>query len=383
MKKLLFKIFVIVIISSLVLFMPIKLCADSLNKFVQYNKMCDIPNLDLGQNGETELFTIFYGNNAQNNADKYINKLNDIPEVSGTHRFNTNTNLITNLYIGVNDLKYKTVVEQIGIRDSVPINHRRLVVENAQGYQVSNNGTNWLDNSLNIGSYEIPEMFEETDYLKCKTGRYPQKSKNIKDNQMIEIMVTDGLGLSVGDTCFISLDAIDENDELVVLKASVVGIASKGVFLPYYDRYFSGDASTVKEAYNRIFHGEMIYYPDLSDFYVTNSHFRPDEEEVEDNTTVVLILVDENYAPSIENISTSFDGSSLTHKKGLLSSDKNLYKLETFANYKSTPYSDGYSIVQSELSLVICLLLFLVIFIVGVVFKVTKMVYIYMKENTK
>lgn len=374
MKKILLKTFLLIIISSLILSFPLKLCSLSINKYIQYHALRELSCFSLETTTESVQFSAFYGNDAQSNAHNYIKSIQDTPGVESTHIFNTNTNLITYLYTDVTDLKYKTVVEQVGRDDSIPINYRKLVVENSQGYQVSNSGTIWNENVLNIGSYEIPEMFVKTDYLKCTEGRYPDLELEYQNNETVEIMVTSGLGLNVGDSCYIALDAIDKNDELVVMKATVVGIASKGIFLPYYDRYFSGDASTVDEAYNRIFNGEMIYYPNLSKCYTYNSHFKPEEENAHDKTTVTMILVDKNMTSHIENILKEYDGVSISQKVGLFNSSKNVYELRTFVNYEDVAYFDSFSIAQTEVAFSICLLVFVLFYIITVAIKIISMI---------
>lgn len=374
MKKLLMKISLLVIVSLLILLFPLKLCYLSINKYIQYNELQELSCFSLGTNNESVQFFVFYGNNAQSNAHNYIENIQDTPGVESTHIFNTNTNLITYLYTDVADLKYKTVVEQVGRNDSIPINYRKLVVENSQGYQVSNSGTIWNENILNIGSYEIPEMFVKTDYLKCTEGRYPDLGLEYQNNETVEIMVTSDLGLNIGDSCYVALDAIDENDELVVVNATVVGIASKGIFLPYYDRYFSGDASTVDEAYNRVFNGEMIYYPNLSKFYTYNSHFKPEEENAHDKTTATMILVDNNMVSHIENILKEYDGVPISQKVGLFNSSKNVYELRTFVNYEDFSYFESFSIAQTELAFSICLLVFVLFYIITVAIKIISII---------
>lgn len=370
MKKTIIKIVALTIFSSLLIAFPLKLCFDAINKYIQYDKLCKTEYLNLGEDNETELFTVFYGKDAKNNAQKYIREIKENSKVVNTHTFNTNTNLITYLFTNVTDLKYKTVVEQVASRGSTPINYRRLVTENAEGFEVSNNGTLWNDEVLNIGSYEIPEMFVKSDHLQCKEGRYPDFDLKYNKGDTVEIMVTDGLGLNIGDTCFIALDAIDKNDELVVTKAEVVGIASKGIFLPYYDRYFSGEASTVNEAYNRVFNGEMIYYPDLSNFYVYNSHFKPEEEEVNDKTTVTIVLVEETGVSDVSEIAKKYDGTLISQRTGLLNATKNIYNLTTFVNYDATPYFESLSIAQTELYLTASLLVFIFAFVISVICKI-------------
>lgn len=382
MKKLLIRVLILVTVSFLILLFPVKLCADSINRYVQYNKLCNLPYFNLGENSETEQFTVFYGNDAQSNAHNYRESIKVVPEVKSVHVFNNNTNLITYLYTDVDDLKYKTIVEQVSGRGGTAINYRKLVVENAEGYEVSNSGTTWDDKVLNIGSYEIPEMFIKSDYLKCKEGRYPDFDFKYKNGDTVEIMVTDGLGLNTGDTCFISLDALDKNDELVVVKAKVVGIASKGVFLPYYERYFSGDATTVNEAYNRVFNGEMIYYPNLSDFYIYNSHFRPEEKDVDDRTTVAMTLVEENAVLEISEIAKKYDGTLASQRTGLFTSSKNIYSFRSFVNYEDVSYFESLSIAQTEFYCVISLIVFMVIFIISVITKIIRMLVKYKNENT-
>lgn len=370
------KIVFLFLSTCLLLSLPSKLCFDSLNRYYKYTQLCyGNVYLDLAEINQVEQFAVFYGNNASKSANSYIEKVNSIKGVESSHIFNTNTNLITQLFIGVNKLEYETKNEQVGTNvKGEPFIYRKLEVKNADGYQVTNNESLWVDGNLNIGSYEIPEMFVKSNCLKLKDGRYPDFKSSYSTGDIVEIVVTDGLGLKINDECFISLDALDENENLVVLKAKVVGIASKGVFLPYYERYFSEHSSDVSEAYNRVFNGEMIYYTDLSDLYKYNSHFTTEENEVNDNTIVTLILVDNEVASVTAGLLEEFDGKSIAAATGLLGSQENLFSFRYFDGYNDIAFGQDLSIAERELALTICLLIFILIYVIIIVIKIISMI---------
>jgi hypothetical protein len=351
------------------------LCFDSLNKYYQYKQLCyGNISLDLAETNQVEQFAVFYGDNANKNATSYIEKVSSIKGVESTHIFNTNTNLITQIFIDVNQLEYETKKEKVGttIKGKTFI-YRKLEVKNAEGYAVTNSESLWMDENLNVGSYEIPEIFVDVDYLKLKEGRYPDFELNYNTADTIEIIVTEGLGLKVNDVCFIALDALDENENIVVLKAKVVGVASKGIFLPYYERYFSEHSSNVSEAYNRVFNGEMIYYANLSGLYKYNSHFTPEENEVRDNTTVTLLLVDKEAATTTDDLLDKYDGKSIASATGLINSRENLFGFRYFDGYNDLGFGQNLSIVETELIFTIYLLIFILIYIISVLFKIISM----------
>lgn len=383
MKKfLILKIFVLIAISILLVNYPLKFCIDTLIEFSQYKQLCYTMGFDIGGTNKSEQVAVFYGNNAPKNAENYIKRISSIEGVESTHIFDTNTNLITQIFIGINNLEYETKCELIGTNaEGEPVNYRRLKVKNADGYEVTNNGSLWMKEHLNIGSYEIPDMFIKYDYLKLKEGRYPSKSEYIQ-RDYVEIVVTDGLGLKINDECFISLDALDENKNLVVLKAKVVGISSKGIFLPYYERYFSAQSSDVSEAYNRVFNGEMIYYTDLSSFYKYNSHFTNQEKEAIDTTTVTLLLIDKEKSAITSDLLDEYDGKNIASATGLISSPVNLFGFRYFSGYNDLAFGQNISTAETNLLFSIFLLSYILIYIISVVIKVVSLVRNYKTQNS-
>ncbi len=371
-KRLIIKIVALVLFSLLIISYPAKMCVDSIIRYKMYNDLCYNEHLFLDLPSSS--FSVFYGKSAIQNAENYINEVQNVVGVESTHVFDTNPDLITRIFIGTDNLVYKTISEQsVSDRGESTFNYRRLEVENFEGYSVENSSF-WNPVGPNIGSYELPEIFQMYDYLKCERGRYPDFTKKYKSGDTVEIMVTDGMGLDVGDKCFIALDALDENNELVVVKAEVVGIASKGVFLPYYKGYFSGDSTNVENAYKRVLYSEMIYYTNLGGLYKYNSHFTPDEVTPDTTTVTMVSFDDENTSvDKFEMLLDEFDGSTLVSKKGLFLYSVNISGLRDFIDYSDLGFAESLSIAQRELYLSVSLIVFMLFFVVVIILKIISM----------
>jgi hypothetical protein len=374
MKKIIIKSTFLIVFSALLITYPTKICFDSFIRSNQYNTLCYSEKLHFKLGNETEIiqFGVFYGNDAVKNAHDYKKNTINLEGVKDIHIFNTNTDLISQIFIGVDELQYETKISNFG--------ERMLCVTNTDGYQVTNHESFWNADTINIGSYELPEMFVDYDYLKLKEGRYPNFT--LENENIVEIVVTDGIGLKINDNCYIALNALDENENIVVLKAKVVGIANKGIFLPYFERYFSAEIANLNETYKRIYNSEMIYYPDLSKLYTFNSNFTPQEDNVNDTTTIVMILAEQNIALKTDSLFREYNGRSIARKTGLFSSDYNLSGFRNFNDYNDLSFGENWSIAQRELYLSSFLLFFILLFIITVFYKIINMIRNYKSENS-
>ncbi len=89
---------------------------------------------------------------------------------------------------------------------------------------------------------------------------------NNKNEDCIEIMVTDGFGAKVNDEIYFTVNGLDENYKQVVVKAKVVGIVEKGSFLYGYSDY-CGAVRTPESLHASIFENETIFTGDISYLY--------------------------------------------------------------------------------------------------------------------
>ncbi len=115
-----------------------------------------------------------------------------------------------------------------------------------------------------FSSYQLSEEFADRGLIKLKNGR--MMNFNEKNADCIEIVVTEGLGICIGETVYLTVNGLDEQYRQPVIKAEVVGIAEKGTFLFGSADYCGRDIGTEK-MYSYIFNQEMIYVPDLSYLY--------------------------------------------------------------------------------------------------------------------
>ncbi len=325
MKKL-FSSIAIIIAALLLTAYPVKLGTGLLTENKQYNELINYTKKDLHRENQRLSFYVFYGSNGAKDAREFLTETETLNDVQ-IFRFNTNTDLISGIYCGVDKLDYETVMQTAAGRTTY--NARTLKVKNADCIPVNNRESLWDDSSLNVGSYELPQMLAEDDYLNCKDGRYPDYTHKQTAGSTVEVMVTDGLGLSVGDTFFMSLDALDENENLVVVKATVVGIADKGIFLPYYERHARSSDYGVAETYNRVFNGEMIYYTDLSNLYSCNSNLLPEERDFAYTADVIMVRSSSDSAKAVTDTALKHNAIISTMKLGLfdLHSDMSEFRL--------------------------------------------------------
>lgn len=117
-KSIIIKSFLLVAVTIAIIAYPAKLCADVLVRQKQYTELCyNLPCNWAGANQSGQCAE-FYGNNAQKNASDFVEKLRKTEGVTGTHTFNTNPDLITGLYKGVDNLDYETTVEKSPARQT-------------------------------------------------------------------------------------------------------------------------------------------------------------------------------------------------------------------------------------------------------------------------
>ena len=76
----------------------------------------------------------------------------------------------------------------------------------------------------------------------------------------------------------------------------------------------------------------------------------------------------------IENILKEYDGVPISQKVGLFNSSKNVYELRTFVNYEDVSYFESFSIAQTELAFSICLLVFVLFYIITVAIKIISII---------
>ncbi len=341
MKKLYIKAVAVLAGAILLIAFPAKISADAIIRYYKYfDLLTNTKNLEsIYTEGAKAKVYAFVGNDHEENATAFSEAVSPLTENGSVFKFNTNGNIVTGIYTGMASLDYTTKAMDMQARGGASIKYRELIVNNAEPTEVNNDASQ----TQAPGSYQIPEFFSDFDYLNCLEGTYPDFGKTYKTGDTVEIMVTEGLGLSVGDTCFLSLDALDSDLNLVVVKAKVVGIADKGFFLPCFDSYFLNSESSVEDAYSTVHEKEMIYYPDLSEFYIYNSHFTPEETDVPKRLSLVLVITPVNSINAVAEAASQSDGTEISYGtfSPLPGGIYNSTSFNGFRNYDGLYYSTG------------------------------------------
>ncbi len=207
----------------------------------------------------------FIGRDCEATRDLFLRKLSLVDGFVTSFPFDTNSDIVKTLYAGVNGLEYDIVETDLN-----GVVNKEISVKNISGAEVGNDASSKVE----IGSYIVSRYYAAKDALRLKNGSYMNFTKQYVKGDVVEIVVTDGLGLAVGDLCFLALRAMDDVLNPVHIQCKVVGIADKGIFLPYYPAYFSADNTTAFTINRALHRKEMIYLPDISGMYTYNFEYK-------------------------------------------------------------------------------------------------------------
>ncbi len=163
-----------------------------------------------------------------------------------------------------------------------------------------------FDSSFSFHSYQLSEYFVENGLIKLIEGRMLDFNK--KDNDCIEILVTEGLGLSLNDEVYATVSGLDENRKQIVVKAKIVGIVEKGAFLYGSSMYCDG-IRTPFVLYNYLFHEEIIFTSDISYLY----QYETEPNSLLDEDIPVFLLGTHTVNDEVQSIFSSFSGEEVTH----------------------------------------------------------------------
>ncbi|NLA77088.1 MAG: hypothetical protein GX851_04560, partial [Clostridiales bacterium] len=137
---------------------------------------------------------------------------------------NMNPVFVSSFYLNVGEPELEYSEVKIG-----DITHKNVSVKNGRELK--------SENGKSISSYTVFDFFAQNDLLEIVSGRMLDCEKDYDRGDTVEVVVTSGIGCSVGDILYISLNAMDESYTQVLIRAEVTGIAEKGVFLPSYPGY--------------------------------------------------------------------------------------------------------------------------------------------------
>ena len=274
MKKTLFLIAVSVVLVILLLtypFMHFSRIVKTERQYKQsiYNKR-EIPADNIKYNTQDSRYIILYTDISNiGNFSVMADELLSNNKIISVDRMNMNPEFVSDIYSECRNPEYEYIEES-----NNGITNKRISILNGKSYKKTKGN--------NLSSYTLIQYFAQAGLLSITDGRMIDFSKTNTENDAVEIIVTDGMGYSVGDILFIVLNALNEDNEQVFLKAEVVGITTKGVFLPCYPGYLEY-TSTVKETYDKVFNTEMIYLSDIRSLY-TNNYGQ--ESQKEQNTMI-------------------------------------------------------------------------------------------------
>ncbi len=145
--------------------------------------------------------------------------------------------------------------------DSEPdIEYIKVEDNKEQKYAKIKNGEILLD----VAGFELTEKYADDHTVVLKEGRMIDYNKT--STEPMEILVTEGLGMNIGDFCYLAVNGLDDEFKQPVVKAKVVGIAEKGAFIPGNPLYCNKQVSIIN-MYSFIFEKEMIYTFDVSSYY--------------------------------------------------------------------------------------------------------------------
>lgn len=113
-------------------------------------------------------------------------------------------------------------------------------------------------------AYQLSPFFAESNLLNLVEGRMIDFDS--KNDDYIEIMVSEGFNAKVDDEIYFTVNGLDENYNQVVVKAKVVGIVEKGSFL-YGCPSYCGRIEIADSLHKSIFGSEIVFTGDISYLY--------------------------------------------------------------------------------------------------------------------
>lgn len=261
-----------VLLCALITAFPFMLSFTLTSDLITYKKI--VNNMDLSffaDGGTDKKYLAFFGSERGKNFKSFVSELSGQEAFVSSFAFENS--VADRLYTG-NENPAFSVVNEHDLKFSVKVKNAREEMAD---------------------SFVIYDYYAEADLLRLTAGEYPDFGKNYRTGDILEIVVTDGLGLSVGDTCFLTLSALNENEEPVYTKCTVTGIAKKGVFIPYDKQIFARmrSANNVKLKYNTLFLNERVYTPSLKGYYTYNSNLidHAETDHIKENALLMTMLV--------------------------------------------------------------------------------------------
>lgn len=270
-KRFVLKSVLSVLLCALITALPLMLSFTLTSDLIAYKKIINETDLSFFTNGSTDKkYLAFFGSEREKNFKAFVSELSEHEEFISSFAFESS--VADRLYTGNENPEF-SVVNELDLKLSIRARDAREEIAD---------------------SFIIYDYYAKADLLKITAGEYPDFGKEYKTGDILEIVVTDGLGLSVGNTCFLTLSALNENEEPVYVKCTVTGIAKKGVFMPYETQLFAVKRDiNVKRRYNELFLNERVYTPSLKGYYTYDSNLfdHAETDHIKENALYMTMLV--------------------------------------------------------------------------------------------